>query len=159
MLTIIIAATGFVPMAPLLAARSRVVAPHMSLPPGIPWATSFLMAEDNPGAGVNPVLLLLGALPLVAVGAFVFVNGEEKKTAARRADPANACRLGYSVEEVARMEGLPLLRYEGELKEFNAAVAEADRLGIPRPNGLTWLNDKGSSERGYFAARGGASVL
>merc|ERR1712060_457111 len=152
------AATGFVPIAAPLLVRAPVVEPHVSLPLDIPSAASLLVAGDIDG-NINPVFLLLGALPLLAGGAFMFVSAEEKKIAAQRADPANACRLGYPVEEVERMSGLPLLRYEAELKEFNAAVAEAEARGVPRPNGLIWLNDKGSSKRGYVAVRGGASVL
>jgi len=112
-------------------------------------AASMLVAED---AGINPVFLLLGALPLVAGGAFVLVSGEEKKIAERRVDPANAPLLGYTREEVDGMEELTRLRFEGDLKEYNAAVAEAEATGLPKPNGLTWLADKQSRSEGYFGA-------
>jgi hypothetical protein len=114
-----------------------------SLPP-----QAMLLAEGD--SGINPVFLLLGALPLVAGAAFVFVSGEEKKVAERRADPANAGRLGYTVEEVEKMEEMTRLRYEGDLKEFNAAVAEAEANGSEKPNGLTWLAEKASKRSGYF---------
>ena len=49
-------------------------------------------------------LSALGCTSLVAGGAFVLVSGEEKKIAERRADPANASRLGFTAEEVENME-------------------------------------------------------
>ena len=78
------------------------------------------------------------------------MSGEEKKIAERRADPANASRLGYTVEEVEKMEELTRLRYEGDLKEYNAAVAEAEAEGRPKPDGLTWLAEKANKKAGYF---------
>jgi hypothetical protein len=122
----------------------------MSLPVEICATASVLVAEE--AGGINPVFLLLGALPLVAGGALVLVSGEEKKKAAARADPANACRLGYTAEEVEKMEELARLRYETDLREFNEAVLAADAQGLPKPDGLTWLADKASRKGagGYF---------
>ena len=109
---------------------------------------SMLLAE---GDGINPVFLLLGALPLVAGGAFFLVSGEEKKVAERRTDPANASRLGYTTEEVEKMEEMTRLRYEGDLKEFNAAVVKYEAEGGEKPDGLTWLAEKAARQKGgYF---------
>jgi len=119
------------------------VAPHMSLE-----SASMLLAED--AGGINPVFLLLGALPLVAGGAFTLVSMSEKKIAEARVDPANADRLGYTAEEVEKMEEMTRLRYEGDLKEYNKAKEEAAELGTPAPNGLTWLAEKRSKKSGYF---------
>ena len=80
----------------------------------------------------------------------MLVSGEEKKIAERRADPANESRLGYTAEEVEKMEELTRLRYEGDLKEYNAAVAEANALGTKPPNGLTWLAEKAAKKGAYF---------
>ena len=133
--------------APLLS-RPRVVSgPCMVAPPEVYSAATMLLADDG---GINPVFLLLGALPLVAGGAFVLVSGEEKKIAERRVDPANASRLGYTVEEVDKMEEMMRLRYESDLKDFNEAVAEAEAQGLPKPNGLTWLAEKRAKSSGYF---------
>ena len=113
------------------------------------YSTASVLLADG-SEGINPVFILLGALPLVAGGAFVFVSGEEKKIAERRADPANASRLGYTVEEVEKMEEMTRLRYEGDLKEFNEAVAQAEANGLPKPDGLTWIAEKRTNKAGYF---------
>lgn len=150
MLALAAATTGFTlpATAPLLSRPSRVASsPIMSVEAFS--AASVLVAEDS---GINPVFLLLGALPLVAGGAFVLVSGEEKKIAERRADPANASRLGFTAEEVENMEEMARLRYEGDLKEFNEAVAEAEANGTPKPDGLTWIAEKRTRSEGYFGA-------
>jgi len=126
-------------------------AAHYSAALAMPSVVSTLLAEES-SAGINPLFLLLGALPLVAAGAFVFVSGEEKKIAERRADPANASRLGYTAEEVEGMEELTRLRYESDLKDFNEAVAQAAADGRPPPNGLTWRAEKAAQKAGYFDA-------
>ena len=130
MLALLSASTGFAipsvkPQLPHVAQSPRSA---ISMSAEVYSAASVLLAD---GEGINPVFLLLGALPLVAGGAFVFVSGEEKKIAERRADPANASRLGYTVEEVDKMEEMTRLRYEGDLKEFNAALAEAEDADEP----------------------------
>jgi len=137
----------FSPAPPLLS-RGRASMARLAEPKMDAFAVSSLLAADD--SGINPVFLLLGALPVVAGGAFVLVSGEEKKLAERRADPANAIRLGYTAEEVAKMEELTRLRYEGDLKEFNAAVAAAEATGAPKPNGLTWVAEKNAKKAGYF---------
>jgi len=144
------AAIAYAPGAPMLrrttppnARPCTSVAPHMSLE-----SASMLLAED--AGGINPVFLLLGALPLVAGGAFTLVSMSEKKIAEARVDPANADRLGYTAEEVEKMEEMTRLRYEGDLKEYNKAKEEAAELGTPAPNGLTWLAEKRSKKSGYF---------
>lgn len=152
MLALSAASTGFAvpsvkPLLPHVAQSTPRSAVSMSAE--VYSAASVLLAE---GDGINPVFLLLGALPLVAGGAFVLVSGEEKKIAERRADPANASRLGYTVEEVDKMEEMTRLRYEGDLKEFNAALAEAEANGLPKPNGLTWIAEKRAKKSGYFDA-------
>ena len=45
--------------------------PRMSLPAEVGTAAATLLAEDS--GGINPVFILLGALPLVAGGAFFLV--------------------------------------------------------------------------------------
>ena len=66
-------------------------------------------------------------------------------------DPANASRLGYTAEEVEKMEELTRLRYETDLREFNAAVEAAEAQGLPKPDGLAWLADKAARKTGgYF---------
>jgi len=142
--------TNFACRAPQL---RRVTTPALLADNAIGGITPlFLLAEDA-GGGINPVFLLLGALPLVAAGAFTLVSGEEKKIAEWRADPANACRLGYTVQEIEKMEEMTRLRYEGDLKEFQAAVAEANPG--EEPNGLTWLAEKASRNKGsYFDGSG-----
>ena len=50
------------------------------------------------------------------------------------------------------MEEMTRLRYEGDLKEFNAALAEAEANGLPKPNGLTWIAEKRAKKSGYFDA-------
>lgn len=136
---------GAPPLAPLASSRPLTMSASLE----VLSASSMLLAADE-SAGINPVFLLLGALPLVAGGAFVLVSGEEKKIAARRIDPANADRLGYTAEEINAMEEMTRLRFEGDLKEYNAAVAEAEQAGLPKPNGLTWMADKKAKSSGYF---------
>ena len=99
---------------------------------------------------------LLGALPVVAGGAFLLITAGEKQIAERRADPANADRLGYTVEEVENMEELARLRYETDLKEFKEAVAAAEASGSPKPNGTTWLAEKAARQAGggFFDGQG-----
>ena len=95
--------------------------------------------------------MLLGLLPVVAIGAFVLVGGEEKKVLERRSDPANADRLGYTEEEVMKMDEMTALRYKGDLKEFMAEKQLAAENGVEL-DGLTWLADKAAkkSKGGYF---------
>lgn len=150
--TVAAAAVGFTMPAPAprLSCARAAVAPQMSMVPDA--ASSVLLADilSDDVFGVNPVFLLLGALPIVAGGALTLVNFSEKKLAAVRSDPANAPRLGYTAVEVAGMEELARLRYEADLKDFNAACAEAESLGLPKPNGLTWLADKQNVKNDYF---------
>ena len=53
------------------------------------------------------------------------------------------------------MEELTRLRYESDLKDFNAAVAEAEANGTAKPNGSTWLAEKAARNTGvYFDGSG-----
>lgn len=139
---------------PMLSASHQRV--RMSAPPQC-LAESVLLAGEviNPEiGGINPVFILLGALPVVATGAFFLVSKTEEATKAIRMDPANACRLGYTADEVAKMEELTRLRYEADLKDFNDACAEAEKNGTAKPDGRGWYASKaGKSE--YFDGQGG----
>ena len=116
-----------VPTSPQLALGGLdAAAAAMTSAPGM---ATLLLAEE--GGGINPVFLLLGSLPLVAGGAFLLVSGEEQKIRDRRADPANADRLGYTVEEVNAMPELKRLRYESDLKLYMADKKKAAELGVP----------------------------
>lgn len=132
--TILVAAVSFTSPScsrPQLATpQQRAVAPKSALTPFDTNLASMatLIAEDG---GFNPVFLLLGALPLIAGGAFVFVSAEEKKVAARRADPANADRLGFTEEEVAGFDGMKKVRWEADVKQYMADKAKAAELGMP----------------------------
>lgn len=146
--------SSFTTLPRLPMARPSVCTPRMSVA-GLP---SMLVAD---GAAALPTLLLadngvvaywvfLAALPLVAGGAFVLVDRMERQKAEQRADPANASRLGYTQEEVDRMDELTRLRYEDDLREFYEAVAEADAMGMPRPEPMEWLAQKNARNGGYF---------
>ena len=156
MASIALFAAGALAFTPMRSIPMRSSTVRMSLDTSISNAVmplmplnSMLIAEGD--GGINPVFVLLGALPLVAGAAIFFISGDEEKIAARRADPANASRLGYTAEEVDKMEEMARLRYEGDLKEFNAAVAEAEASGADKPNGLTWLAEKAAKKSGgYF---------
>ena len=117
---------------------------------------SMLIADDGGIlADTNLVFVLLGAIPFIAIAAFTLVTGSEKKIAERRADPANASRLGYTVEEVEKMEELTRLRFESDLKDFKEAVADAEANGRPKPDGLKWLADKAAKSQGSYFDGGG----
>jgi len=111
---------------------------------------AMLLAEEGGDGSINPVYILLGLIPVVAGAALLLVSSTEKAKTAIRTDPANADRLGYTAEEVAKMEELTRLRYETDLREFNEAKAKAAENGLPAPNGLTWIADKAGKKAGYF---------
>ena len=108
---------------------------------------SWLLAADD--GGFNPLFLLL---PLPWVGGIGFLAFRAKQTADRRADPANACRLGFTADEIEKMEELKRLRLQSDIKDYEEACAEAEATGRPKPNGLTWLEDKAqaAASKGYF---------
>jgi len=99
--------------------------PQMSL---APVDTMMLLADDS---GFNPLFVVLGALPLIAGGAFFVVKQNEKAVADRRTDPANADRLGYTEEEVANMDAMTRQRFEQKLLLYQEDKAKAAELGVP----------------------------
>ena len=129
---------------PLLSARARAVAPRMT-GLDVAAATTLLVAADD--GGFNPLFLLL---PLPWVGGIGFLIYQQKTTNARRKDPANESRLGYTVQEMENMEELARLRLQSDIKDWEEACAKSEELGTPKPNGLTWLANKKSGKEDYF---------
>ena len=155
-------ALAFTPMTapPLLSSRPLATrlhaSPRMLDASALATIPSMLVADQGGSflQDTNLVFLLLGAIPFVAIGAFTLVSGSEKKLQEIRNDPANESRLGYTAEEVNKMEELMRLRYESSLKDYNEAVAEAEKNGTQKPNGLTWLADKAAKKGDYFDGLG-----
>lgn len=127
----------------LLPAHSRAVAPRM-VGLDVADATTWLVAADD--GGFNPLYLL----PLPWVGGLGFVVYQAKATTARRNDPANECRLGFTVEEMAKMEELKRLRLQSDIRDYEEACAKAEATGSPKPNGLSWLANKKAQKSEYF---------
>lgn len=137
---------AFTPLAPLRApVRTRTSAVKCVAP----LDTAMLQLAEE-GGGINPVFLLLGALPLVAGGALFLISADEKKTAERRADPANADRLGYTQEEVDKFDEMKRLRWEADVKLYQADKAKAAELGVPVEQVTAERTGSSSKSKSYF---------
>ena len=140
--------SAFHVQAPLQSAHSRAVArrpvaPRMDL--DVAAATTWLVAADD--GGFNPLFLVLPVPWVVGLG---YVAYQAKATTARRNDPANECRLGYSVKELDNMEELARLRLQSDIKDYEEACEKAEAAGAPKPNGLSWLANKQPAKGDYF---------
>lgn len=156
LLVVALSVSAFHVAPPLLSAHPRTTAPHARTAvvahprmSGLEEAaTTWLMAADDGGGGFNPLYLL----PLPWIGGIGYLAYSSKVAADNRNDPANECRLGYTVEEMDKMEELKRLRLQTDIKEWEAACEKAEAAGLPKPNGLSWLANKGDDGDDYFGS-------